>query len=139
MCKRIAALLAVGILLVGCTLTPQDVEPTLSPDLPAVEFLYPVNNTTVLEGTDLQIRVLAQDVLSEDSGGGIARVELLVDDTAHQQGSPVEAETVPVFTVEMNWLAESLGFHSLTAIAFRADGTQSVPQTIRITVIAADP
>lgn len=118
----------------GCNLLAQEDAPP-SPDFPVVEFVYPLNNTSVLEGTDLQIQIAAQDTLSADQGGGIARVELQVDDLFHQEGSPVESVTVPIFTVEMNWLAQGAGFHSMTATAYRADGTPSTPQTIRVTVI----
>lgn len=113
----------------ACTLIEQ---PTVPP-FPTVEFLYPLDNTTVLAGTDVQIQVLARD----ENGSGIARVELLVDDQLHQEGSPVERPSVLVFTVEMNWLAEGDGLHALTATAYREDGTASNPVTIRLSVISA--
>ena len=35
----------------------------------------------------------------------------------------------------MNWLAEGIGFHSLTAIAYRPDGTASPPTIISVQVV----
>ncbi len=123
------ALTLFALLLSACTLTEQ----STTPSIPTVEFLYPLDNTTVLAGTDVQIQVLARD----EDGAGIARVELLVDDQPHQQGTPVERPSVLVFTVEMNWLAEGEGLHALTATAYREDGTSSAPVTIRLSVISA--
>ena len=123
------ALTLFALLLSACTLTEQ----STTPSIPTVEFLYPLDNTTVLAGTDVQIQVLARD----EDGAGIARVELLVDDQPHQQGTPVERPSVLVFTVEMNWLAEGEGLHALTATAYREDGTSSAPITIRLSVISA--
>ncbi len=119
----------IAFILSACTL----IEQPITPLFPTVEFLYPLDNTTVLAGTDVQIQVLARD----EGGSGIARVELLVDDQPHQQGSPVERASVLVFTVEMNWLAEGDGMHALTATAYREDGTASAPVTIRLSVISA--
>ena len=121
-------------LLCACNLTAGTLTPTPPPNIPTIQFQYPTNDTTVPQGTDVQIQLLAQDAI----GDGIARVELLVDDQFHQEGVPLISRAVPVFTVEMNWLAEGVGFHSLSAIAFRADGTASDPATIRILVVPED-
>ncbi|MDX2162797.1 MAG: Ig-like domain-containing protein [bacterium] len=124
----IALLAGIAGYTAGCTL---DIIGTSGNPRPTVEFLYPADNTSVLSGTDVQIRLLGRD----ENGTGIARVELSVDDQPHQQGSPVEREAVPVFTVEMNWLAQGEGLHQMTATAYRIDGTASTPVTIRIAVI----
>lgn len=119
-------LLIACLLLCGCNLITQAATPT--PAVPTIGFQFPVNNVSVVEGTDLQIGLLAQDSV------GIARVELLVDGQPHQEASPVEAEAVPVFTVEMNWLAEGVGLHALEATAYRLDGTASTPALINVDV-----
>jgi Bacterial Ig domain len=126
----IAGLLAMA-LMCACNLTTQPITPT--PAIPTVSFEFPANNVSIVEGTDLQIQLLAEDVI------GIAHVELRVDDQAHQDGKPLEAASVPVFTVDMNWLAEGVGLHSLQATAFRLDGTASTPVLININVTAASP
>lgn len=126
--------IASACLLCGCNLVAGTLTPTPLPDIPVVEFQYPVNDSSVVEGTDVQIQLVAQDAV----GDGIARVELLVDDQPHQQGAPVVSSAVPVFTVEMSWLAEGLGLHSMSAVAFRSDGTAGQPATIRILVLPED-
>lgn len=121
-------------LLCGCNLIAGTLTPTPPPNIPTITFQYPANDSTVAEGADVQIQLLAQDAI----GDGISRVELLVDDQPHQEGVPLISRAVPVFTVEMNWLAEGVGLHSLSAVAFRADGTSSDPAIIRILVVPED-
>ena len=125
----IAGLVALLLLLCACNLSTQTVTPT--PAIPTVSFQFPANNVSVAEGTDLQIQLLAQDTI------GIAHVELRVDDQVHQDGKPVEAAAVPIFTVDMNWLAEGVGLHSLQATAYRLDGSASTPVIINVNVTAA--
>lgn len=124
-------ILIVVLLLCGCNLTQGEIIPP-TPAIPTVEFQFPSNNVAVASGTDLQIQVLAQDSV------GIARIELVVDGQPHQTAAPVDSETVPVFTVDMNWLAEGVGFHSLQATAFRLDGTSSDPVLINVNVTAPE-
>jgi len=130
MCRTYIALIA--LLLAGCNIRTNNATntPFPTPDIPRVQFMFPTNNATVLEGTDLTLELLA-----EDGGAGVARVDLLIDDLPHQSGIPKESLAVPVFTVRMNWLAEGVGFHSLTAVAYRADGTSSTATIINVEVI----
>jgi hypothetical protein len=120
------------LLLTSCNLRAGNVTntPLPTPDIPRVRFLYPGNNSTVLENTDLRI-----DLLAEDGGAGVARVELLIDDISEREGAPEISEAVPTFTVTMNWLAKGVGKHSLIAIAYRPDGTASAPTTILVNVL----
>lgn len=127
--RRLLILLAALMLaLCGCNLSTQPPSPSPTPAVPTVSFQFPANNVSVAEGTDLQVGLLAEDAI------GIARVELRVDDQPHQEAGPIEAETVPVFTVDMNWLAEGVGLHALQATAYRADGTASTPVIINVNV-----
>jgi hypothetical protein len=130
--RRLLILLAALLVLAlcGCNLTSQP-PPTPTSAVPVVSFQFPANNVSVAEGTDLQVGLLAEDAI------GIARVELRVDDQPHQEAGPFEAETVPVFTVDMNWLAEGVGLHALQATAYRADGTASTPIIINVNVTGA--
>ncbi|MCC6616726.1 MAG: hypothetical protein IT320_24845 [Anaerolineae bacterium] len=134
--RRCVTLLAVGLLLAlsACNLSTEAPTPTPERIVPTVEFLYPTNGSLVVEGTDVQIELLAQD----SRGSGVARVELYVDDQPHQDGAPVVSSAVSVFTVDMNWLAEGVGLHALSAIAYRADGTASDAATISLEVISRD-
>ncbi|MDX2138981.1 MAG: Ig-like domain-containing protein [Chloroflexota bacterium] len=123
----------VVLLLSACNLSSLEPTPTPEVNVPLIEFLFPANNTVVVEGTDVQIQLLAQD----PRGVGVARVELYVDDVKVSQALPEVSAAVQIFTVNMNWLAQGIGFHALSAIAYRPDGTLSDPMIIRIEVIGA--
>jgi hypothetical protein len=124
--------IVVSLLLTGCNLRAGNATttPFPTPDIPRIQFQYPDNNSVVLEDTDLRI-----DLLAEDSGSGVARVELLIDDLKANEVRPKVSAAVPTFTVTMNWLARGTGIHSLTAIAYRLDGTTSAPATILVQVL----
>ena len=121
-------ILIAGLLLCACNLATQHATPT--PAVPVIQFQFPENNVSVAEGTDLQIELLAQDSV------GIAKVELSVDDQPHLDATPEVSPAVPIFTVEMNWLAEGVGLHALQAAAYRLDGTASTPVLINVKVTA---
>ncbi len=126
------ALLSLAVmLLAGCNLrqgSPSTPFPT--PDIPQVRFMFPDNNSSVIEGTDLAVTLLAEDL-----GAGIARVELLVDDAKQGEGKPEVAPAVPAFTANIHWVAAGVGLHSLTAIAYREDGQASAPATLVLNVL----
>jgi len=129
---RWMVIILAALSLSACNLSNQPATAVPTPDLPRVQFQSPVNESTVYEGTDLDIQILA-----EDSGIGIAHVELLADEQHVQDARPEISAAVPVFTVDMNWLAEGIGRHSLTAIAYRPDDTPSDPAIIIIQVVPA--
>lgn len=128
--RRVLIGALVAGLLAGCNLRQGPPAPPPTPDAPRVEFRFPPNNSTVLDGADLTIELLATD-----AGSGVARIELLVDDLPHLDGRPQIAAAVPTFAVTMNWLAQGLGQHALTAIAYRLDGSASPPATIIVEVV----
>lgn len=109
----------------GATLTPL---PTL--DIPRIQFTAPANRQQIISGTEVAIEVLA-----EDGGTGIARIELLIDDLLYTEARPEVSAAVPVFAARMRWLAQGVGIHSLTVIAYRPDETASPPTTILVEVI----
>ena len=80
---RRTLLLLAALLLAGCNLSNQTPTAVPTPNLPRVQFQSPANESTVYEGTDLAIQILA-----EDSGIGIARVELLADEQHVQEARP---------------------------------------------------
>jgi hypothetical protein len=123
-------LLVLTLTLAACNLQQGPPTPVPTPDAPRVEFRFPPSNTTIVEGSELTIELLAVD-----SGSGVARAALLVDDTIHQEGKPTTFTAVPTFTVTMNWLAQGIGRHSLAAVAYRIDGTASPIATIIIEVL----
>ncbi len=121
--------LSLLIITVGCTLSTGDTTPV--PEL-VVEFVFPANNLSIAAETDLQIQIVARSATT-----GITHVELLVDGVIVRTATPIEAAAVPVFVVDMNWLAEGDGFHVIEAIAYGDSGSVSTPARIRVNVIAA--
>lgn len=128
------ALLLTVMALAACNLSNQP-PPTATPApvIPVVQFVSPANNSTVIQGTDLEFELAASD-----KGIGIAKVELRVDDAKINERGPEVSSAVPVFTVRMNWLAQGLGRHAVSAIAYRPDGTQSDVATMVINVLPGD-
>ncbi len=122
-------LMAMMLCMSACNLQVGTPTPPPTPDAPQIEFQAPSSAVLIAENTELDIELIARDV-----GVGVAKIELLIDDLPYQEVSPTTSAAVPVFTVTMNWLAKGIGFHSMTAIAFRPDGTASPPVTIIIEV-----
>lgn len=124
-------LICILLVVAGCNLTNEP-EPTATPapPMPEVQFLFPANEATVVEGTDLDIELLASD-----EGIGIARVEFMVDEVVINERGPEISAAVPLFTVRMNWLAQGQGRHTLSAIAYRPDGAASDIETILVNVL----
>jgi hypothetical protein len=125
--------LALLMLAAACNLQLGTPTPFPTPDAPRIEFQEPANNARVAEGAEIEFLILAQD-----GGEGIARVELLVDDQFVDDSMPEVSPAVPVFSVRMNWKAAGIGFHSVTAIAYRPDGIGSRPVTINVLVTSPD-
>jgi len=132
--RRLWTIALLSIVMTGCTLVGEQIPLTPTPDLPAVSFRFPENNAQVFENAELPIELLATD-----NSQGISRVELyvdaLTDGEPYRTATPLESETVPVFTARMNWLAQGVGRHQLTAVAYRADGIQSDEQILVVEVI----
>jgi hypothetical protein len=124
------ALLLGALFVSGCNIStsPPTVIPT--PDLPRVEFEEPINGATIVEGSELTI-----DLVAADETAGIVRIELLVDDLPYREGSTENNLPVPTFHVLLNWLANGVGRHVLTAIAYRPDGTRSAETRVLIEVL----
>lgn len=137
MCRFVMrfAWLMVGfaVLLAGCNLrqsgAPTDT-PFPTPDIPRIRFMFPENNSSVVEGTDLAVEVLA-----EDSGAGVAKVQLIVDEVLQGEGKPEISSSVPAFSVKIHWVAKGIGLHSLRAVAFREDGKSSDAANMVLLVI----
>jgi hypothetical protein len=117
------------LFMTGCNLGTPQATPVPTPDIPTIEILSPPNNAQVIEDTDFDI-----DILAKDASQGIQKIELYVDG-ALINDNIAEGGTVPQYRVTMNWLAQGVGLHVLSVIAFRADGTQSDEVVINIDVI----
>jgi hypothetical protein len=118
------------IALAGCTLNQPQPTPFPTPDLPRVRFLFPINNTQIAEGAEIQA-----DIVAEDNSFGIAKIIFMVDGVQINEGMP-EGDPVAVFRVSMNWVARAPGGHTLHAIAYRADGTPSTESIILVDVVS---
>jgi hypothetical protein len=127
-------LLCFCLVLAACNLMSEaeiTAEPTL--DIPTIEILEPSNNRQIVEGTEFEF-----DIVAQDGGAGVAQIRLWVDDELIGEAFPVEAESVPVFRARINWLAQGVGRHPVEAIAYRADGTRSDSAQITIEVIVRE-
>ncbi|GAB1421847.1 hypothetical protein MASR2M15_20390 [Anaerolineales bacterium] len=122
----------IGLLsLTACNLSNNiKVSPVATADIPKVEILAPANNALVYENTDFPI-----DIIARDQSSGITKVEMYVDGELVNEASPDGKISVPVFRVEMNWLARGLGKHVLSFISYRLDGTRSDESLINIDVV----
>ncbi|MBC8098654.1 MAG: hypothetical protein H7Y11_04375 [Armatimonadetes bacterium] len=131
MIKRLCWLLVLGGL-AGCNLMADTTTPTppATPDVPQVAFNAPPNRVQVFDGVLMDL-----DIVAQDTTAGIARVELYVDGELHTEGEP-EVPPTPLFRVSMNWYAQGVGFHTLTAVAYRPDDTPSQEATIVVEVVA---
>lgn len=116
--------------LAGCNLAL--IEPTAipTPALPTVEFLYPLNNAQVYEGTDLTF-----DILARDETLGVERIELYLNGELLNQAVLQNYTYLKVFRVEMNWVTNGVGRHAISAIAYRPTGVASTETYLTIEVI----
>ncbi len=131
MYRCVGGLLLAVLALAGCNLGAA-AEPTSAPtpDIPRVEFLAPANGATIVEGAELTV-----DIIARDESAGITQIAFLVDEVVQLTAEP-ENGVVSDFRVETNWFASGVGRHLLSVIAFRADGTQSMPADLVIQVVA---
>jgi hypothetical protein len=118
------------LVLVACNLSKEPPTAVPTADLPRVEFQQPINGATVIEGSELTI-----DLLAIDERVGILRIEVLIDDIPYREGTPENGAPVPTYRVLLNWLAQGVGRHVLTAIAYRPNGTPSDETRILVEVL----
>ncbi len=117
--------------LAACNLGAAGITPSPTPEIPTATILAPANNARVVEGVELDI-----EILGEDLGQGISRIELIVDGISINTATPqTDAASVPQFRVVMNWLAEGIGLHRIEAVAYRLDGTPSREAIIVVEVV----
>lgn len=121
------------LLLAGCNLEANrlSLTPLPTPDLPRVAFLFPEDNSIVLENADLTL-----DIIADDETAGVARVEVRVDGVPILDALPEGGVPVASFRLETNWFAQGIGRHVITAVAFRADGVPS-PEAVLILEVQA--
>ncbi|GAB4526992.1 MAG: hypothetical protein OHK0046_44350 [Anaerolineae bacterium] len=132
---RLALILVLLVIaLAGCNLGAA-VEATLTPPptpaIPRVEFLNPPPGTRVIEGYDLTLDIVARDDIT-----GIIRLEVFLDGELFRTIEPENAQPVPVFRVETNWFAESIGLHAISAVAYRLGDVPSDEAFLTVEVVS---
>ena len=127
---RLSLALCCLMSLAACNLARFQPTPTPTsppPEKPQAQFLSPPHNQQIAAG-----RIIDIDILARDSQP-VQRVELYIDEVLQQQS---ESDTdAAVYRVLMNWFARGLGWHKLSAIAYRADGAASEPAIIALEVV----
>jgi hypothetical protein len=127
-------LVLISLLLAACNLVNQaEITAEATVDIPTIEIRDPSNNRQIVEGTEFSF-----DIVAQDSGAGVSKIVLRIDEAQIGEAFPLEAEEVPIFRVSINWLAQGQGNHFVEAIAFRLDGTESDAAKIVIEVIASE-
>lgn len=121
------------IVLSACNLGTPKATPAPTPDIPTVDILSPPNNAQVIEDTNFDI-----DIIGRDNGAGVSKIELYVDGTLINEKSS-DTGALPQYRVTMNWLAQGVGLHVVSAVSYREDGRQSDEAIINIEVIARQP
>jgi hypothetical protein len=129
--RNLLIAIALILALAGCNLDSATPTPAPTPDIPTVAFLYPDNEARVTEGTDLTL-----DIVARDATAGIQRIELYVNGQLLNTATVPDFQVEPVYRVEMNWFANGVARHVLSAIAYRADGTPSEETFLDVVVIA---
>lgn len=129
---RFFVLIIAAWVLAACNLNAPQPTPIPTPDVPRAFFNNLENGSSVYEGTDLEL-----DIVAQDDTVGVQKIELYLDGEKFNEGE-TENGAVPVFRVTMNWVAEGLGRHTLGLLAYRPDGTTSQETIIAITVIARE-
>jgi len=121
-------------LLAGCNLSAVVLSPTAPSATaavgPQVQILSPAHNLQIVQGSIIDL-----DILASDSTAGIDRIELHVDERLHHS-SVADGEPGPAYRVRMNWFAGDLGWHKFVAIASSTDGSSSPSHIIALEVVA---
>lgn len=134
-------LVLLGVLLASvlaaCTLPTageeEDSETVISGP-PVVEIAAPLPNASYLEGVPVVIQAAVSN-----AGADINRVEFAVDgNTIATQPTPNTA-AAPIFSVTATWESAGVGPHTISIVAFRADGSSSTPATVTINVVDPAP
>jgi len=138
---RLVVCLVLGLLALAgmaCNLSGSPQAPaagtTPAANAPVVDIRVPVNGMSFAEGTNVIIQTVATD-----SGTGVSRIDLQIDDTAYASNSAPNTAGQSAFMTNFEWQAQGQGLHSLTVIAYRQDGTASGPTSISVNVVAAAP
>lgn len=101
---------------------------------PTVQIAAPPANATFLENIAVNIQALIGN-----AGTDIARIEISVDGTVIETLESPNPGGAPSFSIAQSWQASGVGQHTIDVVAFRADGSSSVPVPVTINVISTQP
>lgn len=129
--SRLALTLAVAsfCLLAGCSLTLTGMPTPTVGGAPIVQFTAPAPDAVVLEGVTLVLQVTVMN-----AGADISRVAFSVDEQPLVEIANPNPEGAWQVAVSAQWVALGEGMHTLSATAFRADGTSSQPASVIVYV-----
>ena len=82
-------------------------------------------------GQTLQVSVRGQDAV------GVTRLDLRVGDVLVDTAETAGATPEPLFSAILEWTPSAEGAVTVSALAYRANGTGSAPASIAITVVPA--
>jgi hypothetical protein len=134
---HITALCLFAVAITGCSLnfggTEGDAVAAIS-GAPIVEIAAPLPNSTYLQN-------VAVNILTSISNAGedIQRVEISVNDTSIADLPSPNPSGAARFSVTQTWTPDGPGEYTITAIAYRADGSGSQPASVQINVIEGVP
>ncbi len=133
----VIAMLALAALACNLSGNAPQPEQQAQPDTsgaPSVDIRVPVNGMSFAEGTNVIIQVVGTD-----SGSGVSRIDLLIDDVVVSSSEAPTTTGQPAYMVNFEWPAQGVGAHSISAVALRQDGASSTPAIISVNVVAVQP
>jgi uncharacterized protein YraI len=126
-------LIALLILITGCTLNNVSVPNETISGAPTVRILAPQPNATYMEGVAVNIQATISN-----AGKDVDRVEIVIDGATVATLNQPNTTAAASFNVTHGWSAAGVGAHSINVAAYRADGSSSAPATVEITVVAGN-
>src|SRR3954462_13016999 len=122
-------LIALLILLTGCTLNNVVAPNETITGAPTVRILSPQPNATYMEGVAVNLQATVSN-----AGKDLDRVEIVIDGSTVATLNQPNPNAAASFNVTHGWSAAGIGAHSINVVAYRPDGSSSDPATVAITV-----
>lgn len=122
--------------LTACNLasTPGGGGQTAITGVPVVQIAAPPPNATFLENVAVNIQALVSN-----AGTDIDRVEILVDGTIVQSLKSPNVAGASSFSIAQAWQSAGAGQHTISVVAYRADGSSSEPASVAVSVVSNQP
>jgi uncharacterized protein YraI len=133
--RRRAAILGLALIaaVLACNApSAQPAETTeVSADRPAVTISSPVANAQFTVGQVVQVQSVSTDSI------GVTRVDMQVNSVVVRSDTAPDPSGQTSLALLQNWTPTQPGQHTITLIAYRADGTASDPISVVVTALAA--